>query len=352
MYEKKPTKSMREANPKGSHLHQAVPTSACGYKFHPLANIFPLMAPKQLAALIADIQARGLLEPIWIYEHMILDGRNRALACEILGIKPETRQWPGPGSPLDFVVSTNVVRRHLSTSQRALVAAGLKPLYEEEARQRMLAGKASDPAANLPQGRARDLAAKVMGVSAKTVEFATRVKEKGVPALVARVEADKCKVSTAAAIAERPADEQIEILTGDPAAVRKKVKSLLDARKSKIKPKGKGNGKAADLVSEDSKPLDSSAPAVLESPDGLAGRLTEQVGIEWAREYLSKALEALGKLNQTGEQSVPKAPVTVSSDSGNDHAPTTAPTETVPAANGKKRQSTDKKSKTARARKS
>jgi hypothetical protein len=95
MKQNKPNQRTREAKSKDSQLNQAAPTSACGHKFHPLANVFPLMSPKQLAALVADIEARGLLEPIWIYENMILDGRNRALACAILGIIPETRQWQG-----------------------------------------------------------------------------------------------------------------------------------------------------------------------------------------------------------------------------------------------------------------
>jgi hypothetical protein len=30
-------------------------------------------------------------EPIWLYENMILDGRNRAIICEQLGVPPVTK---------------------------------------------------------------------------------------------------------------------------------------------------------------------------------------------------------------------------------------------------------------------
>jgi hypothetical protein len=49
--------------------------------FHPLANVFPLLEGEELDALVADIQASGLCEPVWLYEDQILDGRNRYCAC-------------------------------------------------------------------------------------------------------------------------------------------------------------------------------------------------------------------------------------------------------------------------------
>jgi len=39
-------------------------------------------------------------------------------------------------SPLAWVVATNLIRRHLATSQRAVVAVDLLPMLELEAKQR------------------------------------------------------------------------------------------------------------------------------------------------------------------------------------------------------------------------
>jgi len=90
---------------------------------HPAADIFPLLVGAEIDALAADIREHGQREPIIIHNGMILDGRNRARACEQLGIEPVTRKWDRDGTPEEFVISMNVHRRHLSESQRALVAA-------------------------------------------------------------------------------------------------------------------------------------------------------------------------------------------------------------------------------------
>jgi len=47
-----------------------------------------------------------------------LDGRNRLAACRIAKVKPRFVEWDGTGSPLQWVISENLIRRHLTSSQR------------------------------------------------------------------------------------------------------------------------------------------------------------------------------------------------------------------------------------------
>jgi hypothetical protein len=108
---------------------------------HPYAEIFPAADLADFDRLCGDIQQHGLQDDIVVYEGKVLDGRSRYFACLARGVAPRFRPYAGEcGSPLAFVVARNLHRRHLTESQRALVAARLKPLFEEEARQRQVAG--------------------------------------------------------------------------------------------------------------------------------------------------------------------------------------------------------------------
>jgi len=89
-------------------------------EFHPIASIFPLLEGDELQALADDIKANGLHDPVWLYEGKVLDGRNRARACEMADVPLQTRDFTGDrASALRYVWSENFHRRHLDSSQRA-----------------------------------------------------------------------------------------------------------------------------------------------------------------------------------------------------------------------------------------
>ena len=96
---------------------------------HALALIFPEVTGAHFDELVADIKAHGLAEEIVTHEGKILDGRTRHKACLAAGVEPRYRPFElvtdFDGGPLDYVVSKNLTRRHLTTSQRAAIAADL-----------------------------------------------------------------------------------------------------------------------------------------------------------------------------------------------------------------------------------
>jgi hypothetical protein len=70
-----------------------------GLGFHRYADIFPLMPDAELAELACDIAAHGLRNPCVRYEGLILDGRNRDLACQQAGVEPAFVDYDGDDPP-------------------------------------------------------------------------------------------------------------------------------------------------------------------------------------------------------------------------------------------------------------
>lgn len=110
------------------------------YTYHEVADLFPMMDKESFAGLCKDIETNGLLEPIWLYEGQIVDGRNRYCACKETGREPKFREWDGKGSLVGFVASLNLNRRHMDSSQKAAVSQQMLPMLEAEARERQRAG--------------------------------------------------------------------------------------------------------------------------------------------------------------------------------------------------------------------
>ena len=155
------------------------------YDYHDAANLFPLMDGEEFDALVADIRTHGQLEPIVLYDGRILDGRHRYLACQQLGIEPKVCVYQGTLSPVEFVISKNLHRRHLTASQRAVLALDVLPQLEAEAKQRQVeAGKHKQIIAEA--GQARDKAAQLTATNRQYVSDAKRIAEKS-PALLRQV---------------------------------------------------------------------------------------------------------------------------------------------------------------------
>lgn len=127
--------------------------------YHPASNIFPMMDAPEFLTLKRDIETNGLIEPIWMYEDQILDGRNRYKACEELDLEPQYRHYTGE-SPASFVVSLNLARRHLNQSQLAIISVKMLPILEKEARSRAEATQFGSTATAYVQSPSKGTAAK------------------------------------------------------------------------------------------------------------------------------------------------------------------------------------------------
>lgn len=177
-----------------------------GLEFHPLANLFPLLGEAELTSLADDIAANGLQFPITLYEGKILDGRNRFTACTIAGVAPRYIEFDGD-DPIKFVVSTNLHRRHLNESQRAMVAAKLTTMRQGERTD-------LEPCANLRKVD-QTAAAELLNTSRRSVQQAKKVESEAIPEVVAAVEAGELAVSVAATLSEAPPEKQLEVIAKD-----------------------------------------------------------------------------------------------------------------------------------------
>ena len=90
----------------------------------------PAADDAELEALAADIRTNGCRVPVSICDDLLLDGRNRALACERAGVPVPWETLPAVGArdASLAVTSLNLQRRHMDESQRGLAAAKLANL--------------------------------------------------------------------------------------------------------------------------------------------------------------------------------------------------------------------------------
>lgn len=154
---------------------------------HPAANLFPFMSTEEFEGLIDDANKQGFVSPVIVTgERVLLDGRNRLIAS--LCLEKDVRlEELDLADPVNYVLATNMHRRHLTTGQRALIGVGVEKLFAIEAkkRQRKSGGdkksieyKKSVPA-NLPEPiqnksnkESRKRAAELVGTSARSISKA------------------------------------------------------------------------------------------------------------------------------------------------------------------------------------
>ncbi len=145
-------------------------------EFHYAANIFPMMTVNEIESLKQDISKNGLREPIWLYDGKIIDGRNRYIACLETGTNPIFRNYEGSeDNLLDFVISLNLHRRHLNTSQKACLAVEILPELEKRTKE-ILSKKMSairkgntEDSAKMQNLNSSQTASKIFGVSERYI---------------------------------------------------------------------------------------------------------------------------------------------------------------------------------------
>jgi ParB-like chromosome segregation protein Spo0J len=209
---------------------------------HPICLLIPSADDDELQDLTDDIRAHGLIAPIVLFEGMILDGRNRAAACERAGIAPRYVSFEGGREDaLILVVSHNLKRRHLTKQAiaDALVAAEDFNLHYTLAEPAAGAEATTDgPDAQSvikitePKTTSSRKLAQATGrvVSHVMIAATRKVKEKGEPELQEAVKRGRIGVQDAAKVADLPPEQQ-KAIAGSPKP-RRAAAEAADAAKS------------------------------------------------------------------------------------------------------------------------
>jgi N6-adenosine-specific RNA methylase IME4/ParB-like chromosome segregation protein Spo0J len=182
---------------------------------HASAGLVPAPQADEYRLLRADIELRGILTPLEVTPDLVVvDGHQRLRIAHELGHLRVPVRVVRPDDEIRHLLLAALRRRHLSASQRAALALELEEyeLAQQHARSRQRANlrNAVEVATLPPRGeKTRELAARLAGVSPRTVQDAATVRAHD-PALFEQVKSGRIPAERAARRVRR-AQRDVEI---------------------------------------------------------------------------------------------------------------------------------------------
>ena len=170
------------------------------YQQHPLSAAFPSMTPEEFQDLKDSIEVNGVLNPITIYEGMIIDGWHRYRAATELEMDCPEVEFDESIDPKDFVLAQNKNRRHITAAQLAMATTEVYAWHPAH-RQNKAA-----PGAGLSKTSAE--LAELSGTSERTIRQAKAVLQNASPEVQDAVKSGKIGLKKAQSIAKLPKDQQ------------------------------------------------------------------------------------------------------------------------------------------------
>lgn len=215
-----------------------------GLSHHPYSELVEFGVGIDIDQLTSHMQQHGYDpdEPIVIFDGKILDGRHKQKAANDAEVEPTFREFVGTQEEAIEFVRKKVLRQHLDTSQRAMIAAKMATLkagmnqHSEEVLQNCSTSTAE--------------AAESMNVSERSVHQAQVVEQHGSASLKRAVRVGRIAVSDAAKVAQFPVSVQNEALE---LVNAKTVDTIADAMKEmKLSERPNTKGKKRKRVPEPS----------------------------------------------------------------------------------------------------
>ena len=145
------------------------------FEIHPLAEMFPMVEGQEYDELRASIREHGIINRVALYQGKVLDGRNRIRAAMAEGVGSiPTFNLPPDTDPVAFVMAQNVLRRHLTPHDRAVLTVKVMEVSGELERAREEA-TTNKPGVGVPyqvihESHVRQVVAARAGVSPATAQ--------------------------------------------------------------------------------------------------------------------------------------------------------------------------------------
>lgn len=209
------------------------------FPLHPMAEAFRPWDKDEAKTAEASMETIGQLDPVIVYAGHVIDGANRQRLLVKAGMPI---RWVDVTDDLDrkgidpsqYVIAKNVSRRHLTSSERAVVVAKLLSGGDPSKINKRKRGRPAKGAAKQPDVITSDDVARVANVSEFDARAAVTVVASGRDDLISSAEQGEVHVRQAARIASgtsevSPENKSIGLLTKVEHHMGQIVRALHDA---------------------------------------------------------------------------------------------------------------------------
>jgi division protein CdvB (Snf7/Vps24/ESCRT-III family) len=263
-------------------------------ELHPLCTYFPRMNDADFESLKADIKTNGQLHPIYLLDGMILDGGNRYRAMSELGIEPICQDYAG-NNPVQFVLSSNLHRRHLTQGQAAVIVSATQNWANAHPAHRVAKEGGNVAPLNTIQNIADE-----SGASHRTQKDADKLVKKATPELIKQVTQGEKSLNQALVEADlkparKPENQSATLpIASDEPSLSDIIDDLhamnkeLEAENAVLKKAMESDDKVATLLKE-VMVLTATNNALNSRLNGMNTERTEMIGrIKWLQKQLKK----------------------------------------------------------------
>lgn len=150
-------------------------------------NLVPRPCRGDMDLINADIKKNGIENPIIINQNnIVIDGHTRLDIATGLGhtkVPVEIRKFKNKEAEINFIIQVNILRRHLTSAQKVAIGLKLLKLEKERAKKRQREHGKTAPgksktvmdSESTDSGKSRDIVAKQMGISSKTLQQGLKI---------------------------------------------------------------------------------------------------------------------------------------------------------------------------------